>query len=236
GLALWLAYGAWRARPPLLGGEAIHRWQGPSGSALALCAELRRLPLAEGRVLVDDFRLAALLPWCSGAQLFGAHHHHVWTSFGWSSANPLEITRRPIADFTAADWEQLKERYALRWLVLNELWRRSEWFTFGDWLEAHPGRATLRAEIGPYGLYAVDDPPAALPAAAGYDQLLLSRPPAGEPAVLPYHWLPGLELAAGADGRRLGPVARPPDPVPFVGLYGAGEGPILICLAGRCGR
>lgn len=230
GLAvLWVGRAAWQFRPPPLGGPAEHRWQGPSPEVRRLCRHLRELPANSGRVLVDDWRVGALLPWCSDAQVIGGPFGWVWTEYGYSNASIWEFLRMPYPEYTVPMWQSALATYDVRWLVANQEWQPA---TLANWLAAHPDQATPGPTFGRYRLYAVRPTGARIAVRADYDGLAVTADPAEAAVVLPYHWLPTLRARPAAV--RLQPQRIGRDPIPFIRVEPAGIADFTVCNYTAC--
>lgn len=217
----WLATTGWQFRPVLLGGENQNRWQGPTAEVKALCEHLKTLP-GRGRILLDDFRLAALLPWCSGREVIGGPFAHVFTDYGYANANTTEFLGVPYRDYPARAWQEEISAYQIGWVVAYRDWGRPDWYTLTDWLADHPSKATAGPVFGPYQLYNLNQGIDPLVVEADYNRLRVEADPeqAERGYTLPYHWIPGLR--AEPAGVQLRPRYFDGDPAPFIHIEPGG--------------
>ncbi len=231
---LWIGYGGWRFRPPPLGGPPYNQWQGPSAEAHALCDYLRTLPLQEGRVLLDDARVGALLPWCSGAQVIGGHFGQIWTRYGFSNATPWNFLDVLYRDYTVAAWQRAMTTYNVYWIVAHQAWNMPGWYTLAEWLADHPDQVVAGPAFGPYQFYQVARPTASPPFSvpAGVAGLHVTATPGAESFVLPYHWITTLRTVPATVQIQPQPTGR--DPIPFIAVQPNGATDFLICHEPLC--
>ena len=227
---LWVGNAAWRFRPPPLGGPAHHRWQGPSPAAKEVCRHLKELPLENGRLLTDDSRLGALLPWCSGAQVIGGHFFEIWTQYGYTNATIRDFLDVPYENYTVATWRDALKRYNVRWIIAHEEWNIPGWYTLSDWLANHPRQVIAGPRFGPYRFYQPRDAVGELPFTilAEHGRLLITDAP-DQSFTLPFHWIS--YLRAAPPSVRLSPETVGDDPIPFIRVEPAGNATIEICTA-----
>ena len=225
---LWVGNAAWRFRPPPIGGPAHHRWQGPSPTVIEICEHLKEMPLERGRLLTDDARLGALLPWCSGAQVIGGHFFEIWTQYGYANATISDFLDVPYEDYTVTTWQESLEIYNVHWIIAHEEWAISGWYTLADWLADHPHQVIAGPRFGPYRFYQVRDAADELPFTirAEHGRLLITDAPA-QSFTLPFHWIPYLRTAPPSV--RLSPETIGDDPIPFIRVEPAGNATIEIC-------
>lgn len=229
---LWVAHGAWQFRPPPLGGPIYHQWQGPSSEAKALCSHLRSLPLDQGRVLIDDARIGALLPWCSGAEVIGGPFSQIWTQYGFANATPWDFAGVLYHEYTMQDWQSNLETYNVRWIIANGEWNHPDWYTLADWLTAHPESAHPGPRFGPYQFYELNRPSNPIRVEADHTGLHVSDAPSASSFVLPYHWLPTLETRPPTI--RIRPQLIGHDPIPFILVQETAADTFLICNQPQC--
>lgn len=227
---LWVGYAAWRFRPPPLGGVAHHQWQGPSDTVREICEHLEGLSLERGRLLTDDARLGALLPWCSGAHVIGGHFFEVWTKYGYTNVSIFTFLDVPYEDLTVAFWQETLDTYNVHWIVAHEDWNIAGSYTLADWLVDHPQQVMAGPRFGPYRFYrprgAVEELPFTI--SADHGQLLITDAPE-QSFTLPFHWVP--HLRAMPASVQLSPAFMGDDPIPFIRVNPAGNAGIEICIA-----
>ncbi len=184
-----------RARPRELrqpDGTPTDYLSGPQPAEQAVCGDLRDLDLQSGRVLVNDWRLGAFLPACSGAQIIGGQFLWVWTTYGYTNAGLDDVLGRPVRQLDRDELAAILLRYNVRWMVINTGLPTSM-YTFKDWQRDHPGLLTPRAAHGVFTIYAVQQPASWFIAgdgavAATYNRLEVRNVSAGG-LVLKYHWV-----------------------------------------------
>jgi hypothetical protein len=231
--ATWIGMSAWPSRPPALGGPAYHRWRGPSDEIQALCSSLRVETDAGGRVLVDDWRVGALLPWCAGAEVIGGPFLHFSMDYGYANATMWAYLEIAYRDYAPDAFRMALARYDVRWLLIHD-WQAPGWYTLADWLGEHPGEAEIVASSGRYTLYRIVDPeaPAAIHVTATPGTIGVTDAPPGTEIVLPYHWLADLRVESGS--ARIRPVVVGDDPVSFIVLTAPEGGDARICVHTPC--
>lgn len=228
---VWIGKAAWQYRPPALGGaESSHRWQGPSAEASQLCRHLAGLPAGSGRVLVEDWRLGAILPWCSGVEVIGGPFGWVWLQYGYSNANLWDFLEVPYRDYSAPAWQAALATYDIQWIVASQAGGPSCCETLAGWLAAHPDQAAAGPTFGSYRLYRANTTRRRIEVKAGFDRLAVVDTPPEASFVLPYHWLPTLRAEPGSV--QLEPEWIGADPIPFIRVRPGGVGQFMICNEG----
>jgi hypothetical protein len=144
-LALWLAIGLRDARPELLGGDA-RAWHGPSDATWALC-EFLRSEHDGGRVLVDDWRLGAVLPACAGVEVIGGPFMYMAIEHGYANATHWSFLGGSYQEQPTAQLQRELAVYDVRYFVTNhEL--PVDWYTLRDRLRNEPELAEPIATFG----------------------------------------------------------------------------------------
>lgn len=228
--AAWIAGGVWPSRPPLLGGPD-RVWRGPSAESQAICDTLRRDIPPGSRIVVDDWRLAAILPTCSGVAVLGGHFLWFPMDYGYATATIWEFLETPYPNYDPVAFRSGLETYNARWL-LTRRWNQQGWYTLSNWLDDHPGQAESVQSWEHFDLWRVGIDPPATAVSADHQAIRIQEVPAGNRIVLPYHWLDSLRSAP--DSVTLEPVLIGADPVPFIGVRSKQTGPVAICLHGSC--
>lgn len=227
---LWVGNAAWRFRPPQLGGPGDHRWQGPSATVKEVCKYVKGLPLNRGRLLTDDARLGALLPWCSGVQVIGGPFFEIATQYGFTNATIRDFLDVQYEDYTEAAWREALATYKVRWVITHEEWDFPGWYTLADWLADHPHQVIPGPRFGPYRLYEVRRAgvEVGLTIRVEHGHLLITDAPE-RGFTLPFHWIP--YLRAAQPSVRLSPEPIGDDPIPFIHVEPSGNTTISICTA-----
>lgn len=224
-LALLLAFStvrageaAWQFRP---GGERDERLLGPSAAARTVLDWLRG-DASGGRVLLDDFRLAALVPYFNGRETLGGPHGWVWLREGYANAAYRSAFGRELSSYTRPELETALRTFNVTVVVANA--------DFAEPVEQAP--ATLEtlaprwpdlfqpaASVGAYRVYRL--PWTAEPllvgqgtVQAGYNRLVVRGASPGT-VVLKYHWQAGLRTEPPLPLR---PYTVLADPVGFIAI------------------
>ena len=216
--AAWPLYQArprWRQQPD---GTPVDYLSGPQPAEQAVCAALRDLDLQSGRVLINDWRLGAWLPACSGAQVVGGPFLWVFTTYGYTNAGLDDMFGQPIRQLDREQMVALLLRYNVRWMVINTS-LPTQYYTLATWQHDHPGLLVPRSTHGVFRIYEVAQPESWFFAGTGqvtadYNRLEVRRASAGG-LVLKYHWIDTLRAEPALPIR---PIMIAPDPVPFIAV------------------
>jgi hypothetical protein len=226
----WISGGLWLFRPAVAGGpERV--WRGPPDESQAICDVLATDLMSGSRVVVDDWRLAAILPACSSVAVLGGHFLWFPMDYGYATATIWEYLETPYASYDPVTFRSVLETYDARWL-LTRRWNHPDWYTLSNWLNDHPGQAEPVRSWDHFDLWRVDIDAPATVVSADYESIRIQEAPAGDEIILPYHWLDS--LAAAPDSVALEPVVVGADPVPFIGVRARRTGAVTICVHGPC--
>jgi hypothetical protein len=233
-LILWVGKAVVLYRPPILNGPPFNVWQGPSDEVKALCHDLERDGLQYGRILVDDARVGAFLPWLCGVEVIGGPFFFIWTDYGYSNATMWTFLDTPYSAYDFESWRQALADYDVEWLIVNNDWGVAEWFTLSDWLAVYPEGVEAGPTYGRYQLYKVRDyePVKGLIVTADHGRIQIEDATPGLRTRLPYHWIPGLEVWP-PDGAEVQREMVGKDPIPFIVVVPKEEA-FLICDPRGC--
>lgn len=190
---------------------------GPQPAEQAVCRTLSQLDLGRGRVLINDWRLGAWLPTCSGAQVIGGPTYLVWTKFNHANADWEQVFGQPVSEIGPVELSAVLSQYNVHWIVVNTDFRN--WENLVDWDLQHPGLMQPVVSQGPFEIMAVAHPATWLfqgdgVVRAGYNRITVRGATDGG-LVLKYHWLASLRTMPALPIR---PVYIGGDPVPFIAV------------------
>lgn len=178
-----------------------------------------------GRLLFEDAparaygegHVGALLPLLTGTEQIGGPYPHTFMIHYFTTFSGDVLLGRPLADWSDGDMRDALAWLGVRW-ILTATEPAAQSFAARAWTEHEwsSGRYTLwRTTYAMSQSYRVR-------AALNVIEVDLSG---REDVVIPYHWMDGLVASEPA---RIAPVARPPDPVPFVGISPHGASRVRI--------
>ena len=181
----------WSSRPqwsPFRSGVSYDRISGPPAEQREVMVWLAANTANDGRILVDDTRLGALIPHYSRREVIGGPFVVVWLTYGYANANEKELFGRPIGDLDVEQMRAYLRTYNVGWIVADVHSSALDGFA-----TRYPDVFVLETSIWPFNIYRVNLEPSYFlvgsgKLSVGYDRIEVSEASPGA-VVLKYHWL-----------------------------------------------
>ena len=213
--------GAWFFRPDLARiGQPVQpdddRLGGPPATYRTMMDWIALNTTPEGRLLVNDWRLGALIPYYTNREVIGGPFLWMWIAHSYANAGIWDAFGRDLASYREPELRQVLQTYNIQWVITNTDFD-PRWYTLDDVARTWPALLQPVDEVAGFRIYRTPWPanPFLLGngrVSATYNRLSV-RDAYPDRIVLKYHWLPTLRTDPPLPLR---PYPVPDDPVGFI--------------------
>lgn len=194
------AQGAWYYRPDLShvgqpGQLDDGRLGGPPTAYRTVMDWINANTAPDGRLLINDWRLGALVPYYTDREVIGGPFLWVWIKYGYANAGIWDAFGRDLDSYTEAELRQTLHNYNIQWVITNIAFER-DFYTLDDVARRWPRLLRPADEVAGFQIYRLPWSANSFlvgrgTVSAGYNRInVADASPSG--VVLKYHWLPTL--------------------------------------------
>jgi hypothetical protein len=220
-LIIQTARGAWYYRPNLShigqpGQLDDGRLGGPPAAYRTLVDWINANTGPDGRLLINDWRVGALIPYYTDREVIGGPFLWTWIKHGYANAGIWDAFSRDLSSYTEAELRQAMQTYNVQWVITNVDFDDA-FHTLDDIARTWPDLLQPVGMISGFRIYRVPWPADSFLVGSGrvsatYNRLSVRDASPGG-VVLKYHWLPTLRADPPLP---LGPYPVLDDPVGFI--------------------